>query len=243
MDVFGPPGIHDWVRSFELFTTALVGFEAVSLGALLDYQGHIQELCDKHGTTKWSLLYHADVRCRLELMGRIRRALSEEDEADQPWDAVFRIAVEDQKFWRREFEKPALLVLTKAGRLNKLVDGNGNVSNQQSCDRGAKREGDRDVTRERVPKLHAMCVLWLRAGTCKTDLGIRSVVSFNRCTAAPGRWCPRASTRVRQCAFCLSPARGAEHPHPCHLVPRQTSASSRAERFGKGRGKGKKRVK
>ena len=54
---------------------------------------------------------------------------------------------------------------------------------------------------------------------------------------APGRWCPRASTRVHQCALCLNPEHGAEHPHPCHLV---TSAASRAEHFGKGRGKGKK---
>ena len=122
VEIFGPPGIHEWIKSFELLTTALVGFEAVSLGALLDYQGHIQELHDEHGLTTWSLLYQADVRCRLELMERIRRSLSPEDEADQPWDAVFRIAIEDQKFWRREFEKPALLVLTKAGRLNEFVD-------------------------------------------------------------------------------------------------------------------------
>ena len=29
----GPPEIHDWMKSFELLTTALVGFEAVSPGA------------------------------------------------------------------------------------------------------------------------------------------------------------------------------------------------------------------
>ena len=128
VEIVGPPGIHEWIKSFELLTTALVDFEAVSLGALLDYQGHIQELHDEHGPTTWSLLYQADVRCRLELMERIRRSLSSEDEADQPWDAVFRIAIEDQKFWRREFEKPALLVLTKAGRLNELVDDDAKVS-------------------------------------------------------------------------------------------------------------------
>ena len=43
VEAFGSPGIHDWVKSFELLTTALVGFDAVSLG-LLDNQGHIQEL-------------------------------------------------------------------------------------------------------------------------------------------------------------------------------------------------------
>ena len=37
----GPQGIHDWVKSFELLSTALVGFEAVILGTLLGYQGHI----------------------------------------------------------------------------------------------------------------------------------------------------------------------------------------------------------
>ena len=100
----------------------------------------------------------------LELMESIRRSLSEEDEADQPWDAVFRIAVEDQKFWSREFEEPALLVLAKAGRLNELVDGDAKVSNQPISDRGAKRVGDRDVFRERVPKaphhVHAVVDAW-----------------------------------------------------------------------------------
>ena len=42
------------MKSFELLTTALVGFEAVFLGALLDYQGHIQELHDEHGPSTWS---------------------------------------------------------------------------------------------------------------------------------------------------------------------------------------------
>ena len=112
-------------------------------------------------------------------MERIRRSLSEEDEADQPWDAVFRISVEDQKFWRRELEKPALLVLTKAGRLNEHVDGDDKVSNQQSFDRGAKRDGDRDVIRERVNKTPRNVHIVVE-GTCKTDLDIRSVVSFNR---------------------------------------------------------------
>ena len=36
-------------------------------------------------------------------------------------------------------------------------------------------------------KLHAMCTLWWRVGTCKTDLGIRSVVSFNRRTVRQPR--------------------------------------------------------
>ena len=243
VEIFGPPGIHEWMKSFELLTTALVGFEAVSLGALLDYQGHIQELHDEHGPTTWSLLYQANVRCRLELMERIRRSLSEEDEADQPWDAVFRIAIEDQKFWRREFEKPALLVLTKAGRLNELVDDDAKVSKPPIPDRGVKRESDRDVSRVRVPKAprNVHSVVDGRYTQNRSGHPICREFQSGDCgSASPGGWCPRTPTHVHQCALCLSPAHGAEHPHPCHLVPRQTSATSRADRFGKGKGKGKK---
>ena len=168
-------------------------------------------------------------------MERIRRSLFEENEPDPPWDAVFRIAVEDQKFWRREFEKPALLVLTLAGRLNELVDGDAKVSNQQSFHRGAKREGDRDVIRERVPKAPPNVHTVVEGRYVQNRSGHQICREFQagNCEAtAPGCWCPRASARVHQCALCLSPAHGAEHPHPWHLVPRQTSAASRAERFG-----------
>ena len=54
--IFGSLGIHEWMKRYEPLMTALVGFEVVSLQALLDCQGHIQEQRDEHGPTTWSLL-------------------------------------------------------------------------------------------------------------------------------------------------------------------------------------------
>ena len=83
-----PPGILDWMQSFEILTTALVGSEAVSLGVLLVHQGHIRTT-DDHGPTHGLF---STGRCPLQagIHGKdCARSLSEEDEADLPWGAVF----------------------------------------------------------------------------------------------------------------------------------------------------------
>ena len=120
--------------------------------------------------------------------------------------------------------------VAKAVRLNELVDGDVKVSNQQSFDRGAKR-----VIRERLRKTPRNVHTVVEGTYVQNRSGHQICREFQseNCEAT-------ASTRVHQLALCLSPAHGAEHPHPCHLVPRKTTAASRAECFGKGRGKGKK---
>eukprot|EP00972_Heterocapsa_arctica_P094000 13863861-Heterocapsa_arctica.AAC.1 len=39
----------------------------------------------------------------------------------RPWNAVWRRAIEDDRFWKKEFEDPALLILTKAKGINSAL--------------------------------------------------------------------------------------------------------------------------
>ena len=81
-----------------------------------------------HGPSGWALLYQADVRCRQEWMDSIRTRLllahttaialhqPTTFRADKPWDSVWEAAIQDDKFWKREFERPA-------GKLDKFLMG------------------------------------------------------------------------------------------------------------------------
>ena len=83
----------------------------------------------------------------------------------------------------------ALLVLTKAGRLNEL--GDAKVSNQQSSI--VAREGDRDVIRERVHKAPRNVHTVVEDRYVQNRSGhqiCREFQSMNCEATAPGRWCP-----------------------------------------------------
>ena len=82
VELAGPPTISNWLASYQVLMNALVMTGAVDLGVLVKYKNHIERLHDRYGSRIWAILYQADVRCRLELMERIRReAASEHEEA------------------------------------------------------------------------------------------------------------------------------------------------------------------
>ena len=66
--ISGPTDMFTWFECCELPTTALVGFDAVGLAPLLDYLCLITDSAGRYGPLTWPLLYHCDVRCRLEHM-------------------------------------------------------------------------------------------------------------------------------------------------------------------------------
>ena len=117
MELAGPPDLHAWMECYRLLTTALVGFEAVGLGPMLDYGRLISTYSERYGSLTWPLLYQCDVRCRLEHMERLRRVLerkfvdatargqapSVQFDPKHPWDSVWTAACEDFGFWHVQF--------------------------------------------------------------------------------------------------------------------------------------------
>ncbi len=107
---------------------------AVSLSTLDRYHDVIKQYANRYGPKVWIIVYQADVRARLEHVDRMRRNGIKLHSAgastgkrifdkERPWDWSFHEALSDGAFWKRELEELALLVLSHAGSLAHMVDG------------------------------------------------------------------------------------------------------------------------
>ena len=132
IELHGPSNITLWLGYYNVLMNTLVMVNAVDLGVLLKYRGHVERLHDRYSDKVWTVLYQADVRCRLELMERIRRTIQAEHAAGaapsgfdpaRPWNLVWQRAAADETFWREEVIEPSLLILTKVAGLNEVVEG------------------------------------------------------------------------------------------------------------------------
>ena len=75
VELYGPNDLGTWPQSYNVLLTVLVMIDAVDLGHLQKYRAHIERIAERYGTRVWSVIYQADVRCRLENMERIKRNL------------------------------------------------------------------------------------------------------------------------------------------------------------------------
>ena len=65
-------------------------------------------------------------------------------DVNRPWDSVWSAAVDDHAFWHRQLEEPALIILTKDGRLTDVVTGEAPIetrSGRRSRERPPSRAG------------------------------------------------------------------------------------------------------
>ena len=58
---------------------------------------------------------------------RIKDQLTSTFRPDRPWDAVFRRALKDEWFWKRQFEEPALLIRAGIESLDAFIDGDAKI--------------------------------------------------------------------------------------------------------------------
>ena len=245
----GPADVHTWKECDKLLCTALLGFRAVTLGPLLDSERMIVGYATRYGDLTWPLLYQCDVRCRLEHMERLRRVLERESVAALarsqspavpfnsacPWDSVWTAVTEDQKFWHRQFEEPALLILTRTGRLTDVVTGEAPIersgpfsqTEQRSQPEPKRRRMERQ--REQTPRIHRET----NGQFTHNRRGKPLCMDFQsgNCVSGSGISCPKNSNMTHQCAKYLGDRHGA---HICNMTPREPSS-----RKGKGKGKNK----
>ena len=64
--LLGPPTFEVWLGSWAVYRNALIMLDAVSLGALLEYEDMMKGYYDMHGARLWHLLYKCDYRSRTE---------------------------------------------------------------------------------------------------------------------------------------------------------------------------------
>ena len=144
VEMYGPPCIEDWLECWGVLASVLISLKAVSRPNLDTYKDWMIYQARTNGHTVWPLLYQTDVRCRSEKMPIIRDALvsrhneritsrlPSDFDAQCPWDKVFALAVESsqsERWWAKEFEKPAMRILTKMGHMADFVDNDAMVEN------------------------------------------------------------------------------------------------------------------
>ena len=123
VEMFGPGDYESWRACYLIFRTASIMLDQSSSSKLDSYEKKIRRYHERYGRTCWPLIYHADVRTRLEQAERLRRRAQEahdtarrggnqnDFEPARPWDWVWNALVFDSEFWHREVEEQCILLL------------------------------------------------------------------------------------------------------------------------------------
>jgi hypothetical protein len=254
-ECFGPSTFLDWEASFKVYRTGCIMLNAVSISALDAYRDLISNYVLRYGQAVWLIIYQADVRARLEHLERARRKGARLHAASapsgdygydtaKPWDWCFRNVTEDHAFWRRELEEPAILVLSKSGRLMQMVDGDAPVQSASASHSAAASSQQP----QQPPKQHASQQQRGKAqqrGHYIDDNGRHTAnrrgtplcADFQAGSCSGGRngMCTKGNL-AHQCAKCLSVGHGAD---ACYNTAAKDPAQRRFAKNDKG-GKGGK---
>ena len=131
-----------WLECWNALGAILIATKSVNRSTLCAYKKFIESLAKSYGPVVWPLLYQTDVRCRSERIPLLRTRLVTAHnaavtagtpsafDANRPWDAAFNECIVSQDsvaWWSKEFERPALLVLTKTGNLTTMIEGDARI--------------------------------------------------------------------------------------------------------------------
>ena len=247
VELLGPASFEAWAESYEVLCTALIMLDVVRRPRLIAYRVHIQELSELHGPICWPLVYQADVRCRQEWMEGIRlRLLLKHNSAlamgsttdfrtDKPWDSVWHHAVEDTKFWTREFERPAGKLVNHLAGSRQVIDGDAAVEHHQQAAHNAPRPSPPQQQQQQhqpSPKGQG----WKTKNAAGQEL-CRGFQDGSCLIGKDNGSCGRDSRLRHQCALCLKERHGAMRCNPHHGKGNDSQAKKGKQNHGK---KGKK---
>ena len=269
IEINGPANFKMWEQSNECLKTGLIMLDSVDLGNLVVYRNVIKDFNEEFGSSMWYLVYQAENRMRLEGMDRLRRQAERSYDAavlagtqaahpydpNRPWNYIWQLAAEDEKFWKRELEKPALAVLTRTQTLASVIDEDSKIDfSKVMNDTGKSMDIQRSPKRLReqhdnyhdtqVPqvKVHRFVNGAYTHNRAETPL----CEGFNNgsCSAKGiGTRCGNNPALAHHCNKCLSPDHGA-HENKCTRGPPSTSkgsGKSNGKKGGKKGGKGGKK--
>ena len=117
----GPPSYWLWEQCYSILKTGLIFLDAAELGPLEAYKERIKKYAMENPPAVWHLIYQADHRMRKEHMERILRRgeIAKAKDSTHPFDPASpwkwvwsEAATGEDKFWKKEFEDPSVLVVT-----------------------------------------------------------------------------------------------------------------------------------
>ena len=118
IEISGPADFTSWSECYSLSTIALVGFDAVGLGPMHEYSRLIGRYATRHMERLWSVFARNSVAAMVR-----GQAPAGQFDASRQWESVWWAAADDKNFWHEQFEEPALIILTQAGRGTDVVTG------------------------------------------------------------------------------------------------------------------------
>ena len=165
----------------------------------------------------------------------------------RPWDAVWHAVVKEETWWRKEFETPAMLIITRINSLQNSLDGDVVLTGTSGSGSAAHRPGpptrapaaQTQKGKKAKQKQHAP----QRSGTDgmhtnRSGKDFCSDFQNGRCAnSTTGCACPKNPAQTHQCSRCLSQGHGAYGPGQACTATQATVRKGN----GKGKGKGKKR--
>ena len=271
VEIKGPADFSIWKSCWKVFKNCMVMMNTIDLGILEEYQERLEEYHSTYGPGCWSILYQSDTRARGEQVCRIKLRLAEQDRSRaiqglhpildplRPWNSVYRALLDDDVYWRRQFEKPADYVAMKLMAPDQTLGVDAQVAfstvelNPQP--KVTMQGGGRGGKQQQRQQQQAATLSSPGGGRKrKNGKGVHIAngsYTANRkgtplCMAFQSGSCTAAGcTYAHQCASCLSPSHGAQHPTTCNnnttakRVNTGNSSGSGGNKGGKGKGKGK----
>ena len=137
----GPPSYWLWEQCYNILRTALIFLDAAELGPIEAYKERIKKYAMENPPAVWHLIYQADHRMRKEHMERILRrgelAKAKDPthpfDPSAPWKWVWtEAATGEDKFWKKEFEDPAVLVITHTRKVETSLEGDAAISGDRN---------------------------------------------------------------------------------------------------------------
>ncbi|CAK0838342.1 unnamed protein product [Prorocentrum cordatum] len=129
----------------------------MSQSVLNEYREQVQLYSQQYGQETWGIQYQADGWARRERLerGRVLGAsvaaaatagaaplggvapVGKPYDLEKPCECRLRNVIEDARFWKREHEEQAVLVLARAARLGSMVNGDAPASSALAPQTGA----------------------------------------------------------------------------------------------------------
>ena len=203
--------------------------------------------------SSWALLCQCGVRCHMEHMERVRRKLESAHAAAlaagrhpsidfdpaKVWDGVWRAAVGDTDFWRRQFEEPALLLKVHISTPGSAISGEAPVGTDTAT-APPKRVRPRPDAEHGEPPAKVHKVSDGHYTHNRRGRKLCGAFQTGQCPLGPQLLCPSGSVAAHQCSKCLFPTHGSTSPTACGGAPREPSAHP-AKGKGRVRGTGKRK--
>jgi hypothetical protein len=134
-EINGPGTFDEWLRSWRVFSFAMVVLKAATRSKLEKYELRIARLNEQY-PAYWWVIALADIRMRSEHLERVRRKIVRDTAANNvapgtcafneamPWDSAFREAARDDSFWYENVDKKAIMFATQL-RTSKQINDEG----------------------------------------------------------------------------------------------------------------------